>query len=825
MNTNVSLEEVSMCYCSQFSALAMIQALKRVSSLKKLGLQGNNLSGKVVKDLADVIKSNTSLEEIFLGCNDLQSSMIVVLQALKGISTLKKLDLHKNNMSGDVVNDLAYVIWNNSSLEVLNLMNNKLQSSIAVVLQALQNTTCLKILLLERNYMSGNVVGDLADVIKANASLCTLCLGFNDLKSSAAVVLQAMKKLTQLEILTLSNSVSISMVDDLAAVIKNNNNLKVISLSNNNLQSSVAVVLQALEGLNSLKLLEIGNNRIPEKYLPSLSNVCRNNSLCWLEVGGNDLHPGITIASNTGCHLQILFINDANLTVTAVSSLLATLNHNHTISDLWLGDNNIQHGLLSIAKHCSMLPNLESIELSHNACDISDVANLVSKVSNITTLKSLVFGGITLNSKEYFYIRVFGAFGQLQNSIAEKNNILIELVISEMQNYLLSSTIKRSYVFKLRIFIFTQSIMYYHVDVYKIVHAMEQWFKCVTTAFSSAKASIQNLLLMESEVIISMLIDFIKTLAVLDLEYSNIGEDAASKLVEGIRCNNVLEQLWLRGNALCDKGTGVILSSLQSVKTLLVLDLSFNNISSISSDGIASVIKSNSSLGQLWLDGNNLQTDGVIRIADALQNHCRLRLLSLSKNGITKDAGEAIYTIVCGNVLMEVLMLGKNYLQSSSGICELFKGNNCFSRLIILDLFNNKITKECANGLADIIKSCTNLQELYLGNNMLETIGALKVLGAIKTICTLRILTLSNNKITKEAASSICDVIALHFNLNVLLLGGNELQSEGLRIIAPAVKNIEALQLLVVCDNSVDEQTKEDIKVTLSSKPDFHLKI
>ena len=823
---STTLEELHLCLCTQSAALVMIQALKTISSLKKLNLIGNNMSGTVVNDLADVIKSNVSLEEIYLGNNNLQSSAIVVLQALKRISTLKKLDLSNNNMSAKVVNDLADVIKNNCCLEVLNLLNNDLRSSVVMILQALQSSTCLKMLFLENN-MLGKVANDLADAIKVNTSLHTLCLGFNGLRSFAAVVLQAMKKLTQLKILTLGNSVTSYIVNDLADVIRNNVYLEVLSLSCNHLQSSAAVILQALEELNNLKILDLANNRISGKALHSLSHVGRSNSLIWLEISGNNLQSDFTIKSHAGCQLQSLFINDTNLSITAVNSLLATVHHNHTISDIWLGDNNIQQGLLNIVKDCSVLPNLEVLELSHNNYDKSDVANLASHVVGIASLKSLMFGGITLCCKEYFCIRVLTFFNELQNFTAEENysiNELCEVVTLEMQNYLLSSSIKYSYSIKLRLSILTPSLLYCDVNISKIVYVMELWFKSITAALSAAKSSFQSLLQIESEVIISTLSDSIKRLVVLDLEYSNIGEDAALKLAEAIQCNNVLEQLWLRGNVLCDKGARLILDSLQSVKTLLALDISFNNISSKSSDGIVAVIKSNSSLEQLWLDGNCLQTSGVVRIADALESHCKLRLLSLSQNGITEDAGGVISSIVCSNISMQVLMLGQNNLQSSL-ICELSKANCCVGRLIKLDLFNNQVTKECAAELAGIIKNCTNLQELYLGKNMLETTGTLEILKALKTTCSLRILTLSNNKITKEAASSICKVIDVHFALNVLLLGGNELQSEGVRAIVEAVRYNEALQLLAVCDNSIDEQTKEDIKAILSSNPDLHLYI
>ena len=77
------------------------------------------MSDVVVNDLADEIKSNTCLQELYLGNNNLQSPAVVVLQALKGISALKKLDLNSNNMSDVVYNDLADVIKCNTFLQEL----------------------------------------------------------------------------------------------------------------------------------------------------------------------------------------------------------------------------------------------------------------------------------------------------------------------------------------------------------------------------------------------------------------------------------------------------------------------------------------------------------------------------------------------------------------------------------------------------------------------------------------------------------------------------------------------------------------------------------
>ena len=79
------------------------------------------------------------------------------------------------------------------------------------------------------------------------------------------------------------------------------------------------------------------------------------------------------------------------------------------------------------------------------------------------------------------------------------------------------------------------------------------------------------------------------TLKVLDLWYNDINKEAAVELATTLNCNNALEQLWLRGNVLGADGAAVILTALQNVTTLRVLDLSYNNISSRSANGIAAI--------------------------------------------------------------------------------------------------------------------------------------------------------------------------------------------------------------------------------------------
>ena len=796
------------------SAAVILQALKENSQLKVLNLNSNNITGQVAEDLAHVIKNNSGLEEFYLSGNDLKSSATVILQALKENSQLKVLHLNNSIMIGQVAEDLANVIKTNSNLEQLCLENNNLGPSAAVILQALKENSQLKVLSLGRNNMTGQVAEDLANVIKNNSGLQELYLYDNDLKSSTTVILQALKENSQLKVLHLNYSNMIGqVVEHLANIIKTNSKLEQLYLGNNNLGPSATVILQVLKNNSQLKMLNLSNNNMTGKVAKDLGNVIKNNSgLEELYLYSNDLKSSATVilqALKENYKLKLLNMSINFITEITVSQLVPVIKCNPLITEIWLGDNMLQGGLIDIAMSCNSLINLQVIELSHNSISPTEVVHLASVVSNIKSLQVLIFGGLILNVIERFHLDVFQIYNASEQMLMlyiQNNSFivhkLLEIVCLEMW----------------------RSVFVYRI---KLNHGNTNYFPTVLTnhfvyvesnlrtTLSMVKQSKQQLSELDAANMIISLISCIKTLKVLDLGYSNINKEAAVELATALNCNNVLEQLWLRGNALGADGAAVILTSLQNISTLRILDLSYNNISSTSANGIAAVINSNQFLEQLWLDGNMLKTTGVITIASVLKKHSNLKLLSLSNNEITEDAAAEISAIVNSNTLLGGLLLCNNQLKSI-GICEIAKSLGAIQFLYILELTNNCIDATAADELALMLSISLSLRELYLGNNNLETTGAVKVCQALKNIQILRVLSLNNNNITTEAASEICDVISTNTNLDILLLGGNDLQITGALQIADTVKNNNpTMQLLSLDDNNVNEQVKEDIKVML----------
>ena len=807
------------------SSVLILQALKENSKLTVLNLNDNNMTGEAAEDLASVIKNNSNLEWLYLANNDLKTSSVLILQALKENSKLTVLNLNDNNMTGEAAEDLASVIKNNSNLEQIGLANNDLKTSSVLILQALKENSKLKALNLNGNNMTGEAAEDLASVTKNNSNLEQLYLANNDLKTSSVLILQALKENSKLTVLNLNdNNMTGEAAEDLASVIKCNSNLEWLYLGYNNLKASGVLILRALQKNTKLKVLNLNNNGMTGKVAEDIAGVIKNNSnLEELYLSNNNFNTsGVLIlqALKSITHLRILALSN-NLLHDSVTELTATelLSNNPLITELFLGGNMLQNQIIDITRSSNSLKDLQVMELSHNNVNPMNIIHLVSLVTNANMLQVLLISGLILNIKERFHVSVFQFYDAnkqrsvLQNNSNSSENTKLEIFCLEVWRLQFAGRVKLNY----------ESQNYFptnNITMQAIPIDMNLNFISV---LSIAKLGEQKLSKLDATNLIFSLSSIIKALKVLDLGYNNINNEAAVQLATALKCNNVLEQLWLRGNVLGADGAAVILSSLQNITTLRVLDLSYNNISSRSANGIAAVINSNHFLEQLWLDGNMLMTTGVVIIASALKKHSNLTLLNLSNNEITEDAAEEISAIVNSKNLLGGLLLSNNQLQFTH-LSKTTKSHGGIKFLHILELSNNFINATAADELAVTLSNCVCLKELYLGNNNLGTTGGIKIIQAVKNILILQVLSLNNNNITTEAASEICNVINTNTNLDILLLGGNDLQTSGVLQIADTVKNNNpTMQLLSLSDNNVDAQVKEDIKVMLCDQCDLEL--
>ena len=352
IENNVSLEEV--CLPSNgfhLSANKIVLALKKLCKLKKLNLNDNYMSSGVSSDLADVIANNRSLSDLLISKNNLQSSALVIFEALIRTSALRKLNLNNNGLSGNVAQGLAHVVDNNPYLEELHLSNNALQSSVKIVLKSLQSLSKLKVLNLNKisikNTMSQDIPKCLGEVITSNSYLEELHLSECNFRSSSAKFLEAMKGISRLRKLNLnSNNMTGEVAEVLADAIVHNASLEELFLSNNNFNTSTIVILQAVARLTKLKKLNLNNNAMSGVVAEQFADIIRcNTRLEELFLSNNDLNSSTILilqALKGNSKLKALDLRCNNISEDVVEDLVKFIHHNNTLVHLNLDSNNLQ---------------------------------------------------------------------------------------------------------------------------------------------------------------------------------------------------------------------------------------------------------------------------------------------------------------------------------------------------------------------------------------------------------------------------------------------------------------------------------------------------
>ena len=97
-----------------------------------------------------------------------------------------------------------------------------------------------------------------------------------------------------------------------------------------------------------------------------------------------------------------------------------------------------------------------------------------------------------------------------------------------------------------------------------------------------------------------------------------------------------------------------IAKSLQSVSTLMVLNISDNNVGEEAADDIAMVLSHNTRLQKLHVHNNKFQSAGAIKITEALKNASSLAKYNISGNYIERESVETLRNILSWNVKLNL---------------------------------------------------------------------------------------------------------------------------------------------------------------------------
>ena len=326
--------------------VVLAEALKTNTTLTELYLPGNNRDAERVAALAAALQTNTTLTELDLSDNNLDAEGVAALAAaLQTNTTLTKLNLSDDNLDAEGVAALAAALRTNTTLTKLNLSDNNLDAEgVAALAAALRTNTTLTKLNLSNNNLDAEGVAALAAALQTNTTLTKLNLSWNNLGADGAAALAAaLRTDTTLTKLNLSdNNLDAEGADALAAALRTSTTLTKLNLSHNNLDAEGADALAAaLRTSTTLTKLNLCDNILHAEGAAALAAALRTNTtLTKLNLSCNNLDAegaaALAAALQTNTTLTELDLSCNNLDAEGVAALAAALQTNTTLTKLYL---------------------------------------------------------------------------------------------------------------------------------------------------------------------------------------------------------------------------------------------------------------------------------------------------------------------------------------------------------------------------------------------------------------------------------------------------------------------------------------------------------
>ncbi|KAJ0184314.1 hypothetical protein K1T71_000737 [Dendrolimus kikuchii] len=214
-------------------------------------------------------------------------------------------------------------------------------------------------------------------------------------------------------------------------------------------------------------------------------------------------------------------------------------------------------------------------------------------------------------------------------------------------------------------------------------------------------------------------------------------------------------------------------------------------------------LKSNSSIRELRLGDNRLTASDAAQLGSLLRLNTTIHLLDLSNNQI-QDAGAGH---IADALVEQAAQTPPSVATSpiSPHHCPLMGGHETRG-LAFLVLWNNQLTRNCAQHLSRALRSSQSLCVLNVGRNALggEAVRALAGAGALVS------LGLQAARLGADAARALADLVRHDRTLQRLDLRDNRLGSSGLQAILNAMKENTTLTQI-----DLDDVTESPTRLAL----------
>ena len=323
---------------------------------------------------------------------------------------------------------------------------------------------------------------------------------------------------------------------------------------------------------------------------------------------------------------------------------------------------------------------------------------------------------------------------------------------------------------------------------------------------------------------------------------NDISTDGAIVLAQALRVNSTLTLLDLRENCVGEEGGGAIAAALQhdntTLQTLLlahnemgfgssmsalntmIRPWEFNSEAAAADNNFYDEYSESEFLNHSDLDNDDSHDDdndddsdsesqqqqmySMAAFGTMLKCNTTLKRLDLGGNDdLISSCAIAIANGLRENTALEELILDANPI-NTDGIIAIAQAVRLNSTLLTLSLEGIMFDREAVYQFADALQSnnATQLRDLNLNKNMIETTGAQRLAEALETNTTLRRLRLQHNDINDEGVMALSRVLSVHnTSLETLELDVNQMTDEAAIYMASRLPHFMGLQRLTLSGN------------------------
>ena len=764
-----------------------------IANLIRLNVSGNIINDEGATALADALLENTKLEELCLSDNSLHVESINKIFSRLQISTLIKVIISHNEITDEAADVIANFLSRNTRLQELDLSHNDLQAA-GVVSICQVNLSKLTNFSLSHNSITSDAANQIAAFLSCNANLKVLDLSSTELqKVDCKDIFKALQNISTISSLNVSNcNVGNEAADELATVLFHNLKLEMIDLSYNNLSPlDIATILRGMENISNLASISVSQNKINDEAADDLATILLHNpNLKHLDLSGNSLSALAFVKIFKGMknisNLITMNISYNMITNEAANELANVLHHNTTLQKLNMSGNNLSKSdTVKVFKEMKNITSIETICIGYN--DINDEAadGLANVVLNNNSLQELVLRSNSLSSSDA--TKIFKGMKNISNlAIIHINySALTKKAAEELARVLLHNTLLHEINLSYNKISTLDGIM--------IFEAMKNMTNLVAIDIS------HNMISDKAAGSIATVLSHNNKLSSLNLSSNHFRSDGFVKIFNGMKKIVSLRKLSIGNNEIIGfKAVECIANFIFHNSELEELDLSSNFMRSSSIIHIFKSMESILNLKKLFIHGNIITKEAADIIAVVLSQNTKLKVLDISDNNIETVSVIEIFKSIKHTVNFK--RLDDNYLNMFSGeeaeymdISCIMEGLSIKSKLKELNLRYNNIV------ISDFTQcSFTDLQVVDMSYTNLQTVLSTEGLNAFK----IKKYNISGNGITANKVDGIAAFLSENDELQELDMSCNNLQGPGTRCILDFL-NVANLTKLNISNNSI----------------------